>query len=78
MVGGTSAGAPQWAALFAIAVQYKNHTFADANPELYSISKNVYHDITTGNNGYYTAGPGWDYPTGWGAPDAYQVVTNLP
>ena len=78
MVGGTSAGAPQWAALFTIAVQYKNHTFGDANPELYGISKNVYHDITTGSNGYYTAGQGWDYPTGWGTPDAYKVVTNLP
>jgi len=77
-VGGTSAGAPQWAALFAIAVQYHGHTYADANPELYSFSVNVYHDITTGSNGYYSAGAGWDYPTGWGTPDAYQVVTSLP
>jgi subtilase family serine protease len=77
-VGGTSAGAPQWAALLAIAVQYHGHTYADVNPELYSISLSVYHDITTGNNGYYSAGSGWDYPTGWGTPDVYQLVVNLP
>lgn len=77
-VGGTSAGAPQWAALIAIAVQYHSHTYADANPELYGITKTVYHDITTGNNGYYSAGSGWDYPTGWGTADAYQLVINLP
>jgi subtilase family serine protease len=77
-VGGTSCGAPQWAALFAIATQYHGHTYANANTKLYSISVSVYHDITTGNDGYYSAGAGWDYPTGWGTPDAYQLISNLP
>jgi subtilase family serine protease len=76
-VGGTSVGAPQWAALFAIAVQYHSHTYGNANNALYHISSSVYHDITTGSDGYYSAGVGWDYPTGWGTPDAYLLVTSL-
>jgi subtilase family serine protease len=76
-VGGTSAGAPQWAALMTIAVQYHSHSYADANPELYSVSIG-YHDVTTGNDGYFSAGTGWDYPTGLGTPDAYLLVQNLP
>lgn len=27
----------------------------------------LFHDITSGNNGYYSAGPGWDYVTGFGS-----------
>jgi subtilase family serine protease len=76
-VGGTSAGAPQWAALFAIAAQYHGHAYGNANPGLYSLT-GAYHDVTAGSNGYYSAGTGWDYPTGWGTPDAFQVVSNLP
>ena len=45
-IGGTSAGAPQWAALFAIASQYHKHTYGDANPQLYSISASAYHDAS--------------------------------
>lgn len=41
------------------------YTFASANPRLYSIT-GVYHDVTTGNDGYFSAGTGWDYPTGLG------------
>ena len=77
-VGGTSAGAPQWAGLAAIAVQYHGHTYGTINTNLYAINKAVYHDITTGNCGYFSASTGWDYPTGWGSPDAYNVVVNLP
>jgi subtilase family serine protease len=76
--GGTSDAAPQWAALFAIAVQYKGHTFGNANAKLYSLSSSVYHDITTGNDGYFSAGKGWDYPTGLGTPDANLLVKALP
>jgi subtilase family serine protease len=78
-VGGTSCGAPQWAALFAVAVQYHSHTYgSQTNPDLYNMTSGVYHDITTGNDGYYSAGTGWDYPTGWGTPDANLVVSHLP
>jgi hypothetical protein len=36
----------------------------------------VLHDITSGNNGFYSAGPGWDPPTGWGSPDGYMLMLN--
>ena len=35
------------------------------------------HDITSGNNGAYQAGPGWDPCTGLGSPDGQQLVTVL-
>ena len=36
-----------------------------------------YYDVTRGNNLYYPATPGWDYPTGLGTPNLaefYMVV----
>ena len=73
-VGGTSAGAPQWAALVAIADQGRalaGHGSLDGPsetlPMLYQMPAANYHDITTGNNGY-SASPGFDLVTGRGAP----------
>jgi kumamolisin len=37
----------------------------------------VFHDVTSGSNGAWHAGPGWDPVTGWGSPDAYQLVSAL-
>jgi len=37
----------------------------------------VFHDVTTGSNGAYQAGPGWDAVTGWGSPNADALVTAL-
>jgi kumamolisin len=37
----------------------------------------VFHDVTSGSNGTWHAGPGWDPVTGWGSPDAYQLVSAL-
>ena len=34
---------------------------------------NLFHDITTGNNGY-AAGPGWDFVTGMGSPITAQSL----
>jgi kumamolisin len=33
--------------------------------------------VTSGGNGAWHAGPGWDPVTGWGSPDAYQLVSAL-
>jgi pseudomonalisin/xanthomonalisin len=33
----------------------------------------VYHDVTSGSNGGETAGPGWDYASGFGS----IIVSNL-
>lgn len=54
--GGTSAGAPQWAALTAIANQYAGHDYGFINAGLYKIGQNgldyanSFHDVTSGNN----------------------------
>jgi subtilase family serine protease len=74
-VGGTSVGSPQWAALGALASQASASRFGSIASKLYTIS--TYHDITTGSDGLFTAGAGWDYPTGVGTPDASAIVNSL-
>jgi hypothetical protein len=37
----------------------------------------AFHDITTGNNQYYSAASGWDFPTGWGSYDGYSLARDL-
>jgi subtilase family serine protease len=75
VAGGTSAGTPQWAALAALASQANREKYGAMDSQLYQISS--YHDITTGSDGFFSAGPGWDYPTGLGTPDAAGVVSQL-
>jgi subtilase family serine protease len=54
--GGTSAGAPQWAALTAILDQAAGHDYGFINAALYKIGQsssayaNTFHDITSGTN----------------------------
>jgi subtilase family serine protease len=74
-VGGTSVGSPQWAALGALASQATASRFGSVASKLYTVS--TYHDITAGSDGFFTAGAGWDYPTGLGTPDASAVVNSL-
>lgn len=52
VVGGTSAGAPSFAAVMAL-IDQQQGTQGNANPVLYSLAANTpsaFHDITTGNN----------------------------
>jgi kumamolisin len=35
-------------------------------------------DIVSGQTQFHAAGPGWDYPTGWGAPDALGLALTIP
>jgi NPCBM/NEW2 domain len=88
VVGGTSAGAPQWSALLAIADQGRalsgQSALDSTNPQevmniLYS-NPTDFHDITSGTstgNPQYSAGPGYDYVTGMGTPIANLVVGSL-
>src|SRR5204863_3290012 len=80
-IGGTSAGAPQWAALLAIADQGRARNgqpaLNSASPQevMTTLYKNPgdLHDITTGTSTgspNYAAGPGYDYVTGLGSPMA--------
>jgi subtilase family serine protease len=79
-VGGTSAATPLWAATVALINQDLRkkglHEAGFANPALYWMGQNSatlaakpFHDVTTGNNLVYDAGPGWDFATGWGSMD---------
>jgi len=64
-VGGTSAGAPQWAAIQSLGRSTSNSNFyQDANPASYS---SYFRDITSGSNGY-AAVTGYDLVTGLGSP----------
>ncbi len=69
VVGGTSAGAPQWAALRAISDNVvASHLYTDAKNQ----PGNFIKDITSGNNGscgsLCTAAGGYDFITGLGSP----------
>ncbi|MGH8158598.1 MAG: S53 family peptidase [Rhodanobacter sp.] len=77
VVGGTSAVAPLWAALVARLNQQLGHSLGAANAALYGISEQPFHDITQGNNGSYSAGPGWDACTGLGSPNGQALLGAL-
>ena len=89
VIGGTSAGAPQWAALFAIADQGRALNGLDSLdgpsqtlPMLYALVgtplySQAFNDITAGTNGVYSAGPGYDECTGLGSPQANVLVQYL-
>lgn len=83
-VGGTSLATPMWAGLIAIADQ--GRALAGMNsldgptqtlPRLYSLPSADFHDITSGFNGRYSAGPGYDEGTGIGTPVANLLVPDL-
>jgi subtilase family serine protease len=64
-VGGTSAGAPQWAAIRAITNSATNDNFYSGYPQSYGTD---FTDIITGQSGSYTASPNYDLSTGIGSP----------
>jgi subtilase family serine protease len=90
--GGTSASAPIWAGIIALADQYAGHHLGFVNPTIYRIARSphyhqAFHDITAGTRNTakfphgtitgYRAGPGWDPVTGWGSPNAKVLVPLL-
>jgi kumamolisin len=78
VVGGTSAVAPLWAGLVALLNQSLGAPLGFANPRLYPLlGTAAFHDITSGTNGAYSAGPGWDACTGLGSPDGTQLASLL-
>jgi subtilase family serine protease len=82
-LGGTSAAAPQWAALFAIVNSMRKSPLSGDPGVLYQVaSPATFHDITSGSNGdcgppVCTAAPGYDYVTGLGSPIANQLIPAL-
>jgi kumamolisin len=77
VIGGTSAVAPLWAGLTALINQQIGQSLGFVNPKLYAVPGTSFRDITTGNNGEYSAGPGWDACTGLGSPDGVALVNAL-
>ncbi|MDR6500590.1 subtilase family serine protease [Burkholderia ambifaria] len=72
-VGGTSLAAPLFAATWARMLSGSCVTnLGFAAPTLYSFQATapaIFRDVTYGTNGAYSAGPGWDFVTGWGTPN---------
>lgn len=82
---GTSFGAPIFAGLLAVVNSARE---AQGKPPVGFVNRHLYtdprvqatfRDITVGrtDRGYFTR-PGWDIPTGWGAPDAEGLFQTLP
>jgi hypothetical protein len=64
-IGGTSAGAPQWAAIHALGRSATNTNLYQKAKLAYS---SYFRDITVGSNGDYNATQGYDLVTGLGSP----------
>jgi subtilase family serine protease len=93
IAGGTSASAPLWAGIIALADQNGRRRLGYINAALYRIGRSpsyhyAFHDITSGSNTVqfgtassivqgYRAKRGWDAVTGWGSPDAANLVPLL-
>jgi subtilase family serine protease len=92
LVYGTSAGSPQWAAIFALVNEMRarsgNGPLGISNAALYTLSRDArtyrqdFHDITVGNNaldsyGGFNAQPGYDLATGLGTPNVGRLVEDL-
>ncbi|HWN62084.1 MAG TPA: S53 family peptidase [Streptosporangiaceae bacterium] len=82
VVGGTSAVAPLWSALIARLAEETGQRFGLIQPLVYagvSAGTDVpgFRDITSGNNGAYAAGPGWDSCSGLGSPDGTALLNRL-
>jgi kumamolisin len=77
--GGTSAVAPLWAALVARINQQRGKPIGFLNPLIYAqaVEASGFHDITQGDNGAFSAGPGWDPCTGLGSPDGVPLEAAL-
>ncbi|MHB8179139.1 MAG: protease pro-enzyme activation domain-containing protein [Vulcanimicrobiaceae bacterium] len=80
-VDGTSWASPEFCAFMAEANEVHNTHFGFVNPTLYSVFQNTgytdFTDVTTGSNGAYSAGPGYDLVTGIGAPKGWALANAL-
>ncbi|MGI0027126.1 MAG: S53 family peptidase [Nitrosopumilaceae archaeon] len=85
-VGGTSAGAPQWAALSAITNSARttpmSSTSFGTDTLLYGAATGTsygqnYRDVISGSNGGFSAGTGYDFVTGVGSPLSISLIHYL-
>jgi subtilase family serine protease len=82
-VGGTSLSSVMWAGMTADIDQFVGHPLGALNPYLYSIYQDkdtydkAFHQITSGYNGGFQAGPGYNLVTGLGSPDVPALASAL-
>lgn len=81
---GTSFSSPLFAGLVAVVNEARADRGLPAagflNPILYLEPdvRESFNDVTEGSTPYHAAEVGWDYPTGWGSPNAEQLAEVLP
>ena len=81
-IGGTSWAAPVWAAFCALINEARHNkglpSLPYLNPLIYPLNgTSAFRDIVAGNNGGFSAGPGYDRVTGLGAPNVSALVAAL-
>jgi kumamolisin len=70
--------APLWAGLVAVANKQLGKPVGFIQPAIYAAKAAAgFNDITSGNNGAFSAGPGWDACTGLGSPSATKLIPLL-
>ena len=78
VIGGTSAVAPLWAGLVAVANQQLGTQVGLIQPAIYAAkAASAFNDITQGNNGAFSAASGWDACSGLGSPIAGKLIPLL-
>jgi len=78
VIGGTSAVAPLWAGLIALINQSIGKPIGFVNPLLYKANEAAdFNEVTSGNNGAYSAHSGWNACTGLGSPKGTQIAEAL-
>src|SRR4051794_7650470 len=82
VIGGTSAVSPLWSALTCRLAEALGRRPGLLHPLLYAEASEGqapagFRDVTSGSNGAYGAGPGWDPCTGLGGPDGEGPLTAL-
>ncbi len=84
LYGGTSFASPVWAGIAAVMNQYRAENgmgpLGSLNQTLYTVPavQATFRDITQGGTDMFSAGSGWDVPTGWGTPDALALAGAVP
>lgn len=81
-IGGTSWSAPVWAGICALINEARLNaglsTLPFLNPLIYPLLGTAsFRDVTSGSNGQFTAGAGYDRVTGIGVPDVAQLIAAL-
>jgi subtilase family serine protease len=83
VIGGTSLASPLWAGMTADVDQYLGRSIGLLNPYLYSIYSNrseyvgAFHQVSSGFDGEYSAGAGYNLLTGLGSPNLPALASDL-